>query len=87
VAAGGGNLVPILNEAAGEGINTYITGVTALTPASAESHQFAVEHGLNLLGGTHYSTEKPACQAICRYFRQLGLPAEFVEGEPVMEDL
>jgi hypothetical protein len=39
------------------------------------------------MGGTHYTTEKPACLAMCDYFQKLGLPAEFIEGEPVMEDL
>jgi putative NIF3 family GTP cyclohydrolase 1 type 2 len=87
IAAGGGNLIEILQETRAAGINTYMTGVTVRMPVSEASHLFAAENGLNLLGGTHYSTEKPACQAICAYFRELGLPAEFVEGEPNLEDL
>jgi len=43
--------------------------------------------GVNVLGGTHYSTEAPACRAMCRYFAGLGLPARFVPDDPVLEDL
>jgi len=39
------------------------------------------------LGGTHYSTEKFACKKMCKYFEEKGLPARFIEGEPVMADL
>jgi putative NIF3 family GTP cyclohydrolase 1 type 2 len=87
LAAGGGNLVSILEEIAGEGINTYITGVTVRNERTEPSHRFAIDHGINLLGGTHYSTEKPACVAMCGYFEKAGLPSEFIEGTPSLEDL
>ncbi len=87
LAAGGGNIVSILEEIAGEGINTFITGVTLRNELTEKSHQFAADHGINLLGGTHYSTEKPACVAMCDYFQKIGLPAEFIEGAPTLEDL
>lgn len=87
VAAGGGNSVAVLTEVAGQGINTFVTGVTALNDRTRESHAFAQANGISILGGTHYSTEKPACQGMCHYFEKLGLPAEFIEDVPQFEDL
>jgi putative NIF3 family GTP cyclohydrolase 1 type 2 len=87
VAAGGGNLIEIHEEIAHEGVNLMVTGITIKTPNTMEAHDFAKEKGINLLGGTHYTTEKPACQAMCKYFTKLGLPAEFIEGEPGFLDL
>jgi hypothetical protein len=40
-----------------------------------------------LLGGTHYSTEKFACQEMCKYFDKFEIKTEFIEDEPMMEDL
>jgi putative NIF3 family GTP cyclohydrolase 1 type 2 len=52
-----------------------------------EFHRIAKENKINLLGATHYSTEKFACMAIVEYFAELGIEAEFIEGTPCMEDL
>ena len=87
VVAGGGNEVFILKEIFAEGINTFVTGISVKAGFSEESHEYAEKYGINILGGTHYSTEKPACQAMCEYFSELGLPAEFIEGEPVLQDM
>lgn len=64
-----------------------VTGITAQRPHSQSAHDFAKEHGISLLGGTHYSTEKFACIAMCEYFEKLGLEAEFIPEEPLFEDL
>jgi putative NIF3 family GTP cyclohydrolase 1 type 2 len=87
VAAGGGNIIELHEEMARDGINLLVTGVTVNAPFTQKAHESAQEKKINLLGGTHYSTEKPACQAMCTYFKKLGLPAEFIEGTPGMEDL
>jgi len=87
VAAGGGNLVEVHEEIAREGVNLLITGVTTRIIPTQKAHDYAHEKGINILGGTHYSTEKPACQAMCGYFQKLGLPSEFIEGTPGFEDL
>jgi putative NIF3 family GTP cyclohydrolase 1 type 2 len=87
IAPGGGNSNNILSEVATEGINTFMTGISVLNDHSRAAHEFAKEKKINILGGTHYSTEKFACIAICDYFKQLGLPCEFIEDIPVMEDL
>jgi len=87
VVGGGGTDIAILNEMVQLGANTMVTGITALNNHSYPAHNFAKENRINLLGGTHYSTEKFACQAMCDYFKKLGLESEFIPGEPVMEDV
>ena len=87
VCAGGGNIIEIHEEMAKNGVNILVTGVTMNNDYSRLTHDSAREKKINILGGTHYSTEKPACQAMCGYFKKLGLPAEFIEGTPCMLDL
>ena len=87
VAAGGGNLVQVHEEIAHEGVNLLVTGITIRNSYTQKTHDYAREKGINILGGTHYTTEKPACQAMCDYFKKLGLPSEFIEGTPGLEDL
>ncbi|MFW9782931.1 MAG: Nif3-like dinuclear metal center hexameric protein [Candidatus Heimdallarchaeota archaeon] len=85
--AGGGNEIDIVQEIINLGINTYITGITILNEYSTKIHEFEKENGINLIGGTHYSTEKFACIAVCRYFEKLGLNCEFMEDSPILEDM
>ena len=86
MVTGGGLMKSNLKELGKRNINTFITGVTS-TKGQGEQHEYAEENRINLLGGTHYSTEKFACKKICNYFEDKGLPARFIEGEPVMADL
>ena len=87
VVGGGGNNIEGIEEIIELGINTYVTGVTVLNDFSKEVHEFEKEKGINLIGGTHYSTEKFACIALCKYFEKLGLDCEFIEDQPVLEDI
>lgn len=87
IVAGGGNDVEFLKEIAKEKINLLITGITAKNAHSSEAHEFASKNKINILGGTHYSTEKFACMKMCNYFEKLGLPSEFINDKPVLEDL
>jgi putative NIF3 family GTP cyclohydrolase 1 type 2 len=87
VAAGGGNIADLHEILAKDGVNLLVTGVTVDAPFTHQAHEVAQEKRINLLGGTHYSTEKPACQAMCGYFMRLGLSVEFIEGTPGFEDL
>ena len=77
----------VLNEMLNSDIKTLITGVTIVNKNSEKSHKFEKENHINLLGGTHYSTEKFAPIEMCKYFSNLGLPSEFVEDEPDLYDL
>jgi len=87
VVAGGGNDVEILEETAKAGVNTFVTGITAKNDHSKKAHEYAEQNGINILGGTHYSTEKFACIAMCEYFRKNRLPSEFVKDDPIIEDM
>ena len=87
VIAGGGNTIDTLKEIADANVNTLITGIAVRNEWSEEAHEYAEKHRLNILGGTHYSTEKFACISMTEYFRELGLPTKFIADEPVMEDM
>jgi len=87
IAGGGGNKVEFLKEINKAGVNTLVTGVTVKNDYSREAHEFDEQNRINILGGTHYSTEKFACIAIVDYFKSFGLPCEFIEGKPGLEDL
>ncbi len=87
LAAGGGNEVFVLEEVLELGVNTYITGITVKNEISKKSHDFAEKNQINLIGATHYSTEKFACIAVCDFFTELGLPCEFIDDIPIIEDI
>ena len=87
VLAGGGNEYETIKDVNERGINTVVTGVTKENEYTKKAHDFEKENGINLLGGTHYSTEKFACQEMCKYFDKFEIKTEFIEDEPMMEDL
>jgi len=87
VCPGGGNFMFIINEMMENNIKTLITGVTLINDYSRETHDFEKSSHINVLGGTHYSSEKFATMEICKYFKDLGLPSEFIEDEPDLYDL
>jgi len=90
IAAGGGCIDFVARELTALGINTYLTGLSKPMPAfqpGMEFHRIARKNKINVVGATHYSTEKFACIAMVDYFKSLGMEAEYIEGIPCMEDL
>ncbi|KKK43549.1 hypothetical protein LCGC14_2006960 [marine sediment metagenome] len=87
LVAGGGNTLEGIEQIIELGINTYVTGITAHNEFSKEVHEFEKKHEINIIGGTHYSTEKFACISMCNYFEDMGLSCEFIEDNPVLEDV
>ena len=90
IAAGGGSVGFAAQEISELGINMYITGNTRQVPEVemiTEFHRIIKEEKINVIGATHYTTEKYACIAMVRYFEKLGIPAEFLEGKYFLEDL
>lgn len=89
IMAGGASNPDIYEYLAGKGVNTFVTGVT--NPQKAEwvskIHEKAKQYGINLIGGTHCSTEKFACIAMTDFFRKMGLKAEFIDEESDLYDL
>lgn len=87
IIAGGGNNKDFVLEMLDNNVSTLITGITCKNDHSEAVHRLEQESRLNVIGGTHYSTEKFACIAMCKYFIKLGLSSEFIEGEPILEDM
>jgi len=90
MVAGGGNDPEIIAEVAKLRINTFLTGVTypnKYYEPSLQAHKIAKENKINMIGGTHYSTEKFACIKMAEYFEKLGILAEFLQDDPDMGDL
>jgi putative NIF3 family GTP cyclohydrolase 1 type 2 len=87
IIAGGGNEIDSLKEILDFRVNTFITGITAKSEHSKKAHEFAKDNKINILGGTHYSTEKFACISMVDYFKKLELESEFIPEKPILEDL
>ncbi|MFW9832999.1 MAG: Nif3-like dinuclear metal center hexameric protein [Candidatus Thorarchaeota archaeon] len=85
VVAGGGNDPDVAQGIVDAEVKTFITGITQKNPdwePSLKFHEICEENEINVIGGTHYSTEKFACIAVQKFFEALGLSSEFVEDEP-----
>ncbi len=87
IVAGGGNNKDTISEMVDNNINVLITGISTNRGSFLEVHELEQQHRINVVGGTHYSTEKFSCQKICNYFENLGLVSTFIKGEPVFEDM
>jgi putative NIF3 family GTP cyclohydrolase 1 type 2 len=90
IVAGGGSEPDIARDIAEAGLNVYVTGVTRLVESYEPSiifHDICKENAINVVGATHYSTEKFACIALVDYFTKLGLASEFIEDKPSLDDL
>ena len=87
ICAGGGNDIDVVTELIENGINVLISGLTVNNKYSVAVHKLEEENKINLLGGSHYSSEKYACMAMCKYFTKLGLQSEFIGDIPCFEDL
>ena len=88
IMAGGAKNTQIYEQLRDWGVNTFITGVTNPEVLWVGAiHKAAKANAVNLLGGTHYSTEKFAPMQMCRYFEAFGLPSEFLSETPRMTEL
>lgn len=85
IISGGGNEIRFVKEMLDKGVNVLVTGISC--DIYTEVHEYEKENRVNLIGGTHYSTEKFACMKMCHYFNKLGLKSDFIEGKPILEDL
>jgi dinuclear metal center YbgI/SA1388 family protein len=73
IVSGGGS--SLLEEAAGEGYDTFITGET-----SHSSYHYALELGVNMIFGGHYATERFGVMALKdRLAAQFGLETIFID--------
>lgn len=87
IVAGGGNNIATVSEMIENKVDVLITGISVNNKNYLEVHDLEQKNHINILGGTHYSTEKFACQKMCTYFERFGLVSTFIEGEPVYQDM
>lgn len=92
VVAGGGDQPKILKEVKDLGCRTYITGTVvdrwkrkSIQETNAEFHRLARKWKINLIGASHYCTEKCAVEDVAAYLRGDGLEATFLE-DPILGD-
>ena len=82
-----GKEVELLEDIAKARVNSFVTGTTVKNEHSKKAHNSAEKQKINILGGTHNSTEKVACISMIDYFKKVGLPSEFIEDKPLMDDM
>lgn len=87
IVAGCGHEREVIDELIASGIGTLVTGVSLRCERSEALHRYDELNRINVIGGTHYSTEKFALMKMCEYFSGMGLPAEFIEQNPCLLDL
>lgn len=93
IITGGGSEKRLLIEAKAHGLDTYITGVTkpnAWPPSNQLIEDFfatAKKFNINIIGASHYLTEKWALELSMPYFSRLGVPAEFIEDIEALNKL
>lgn len=90
VVAGGGDQPDVLKKAKELDCTTYITGTAvhrwALEPVqkkNKEFHRLAKEWRMNVIGASHYHTEKCAVQDVAEFLEKNGFRAEFLD-DPVL---
>ncbi len=88
--AGGGDQPDVLEQAKEKGCTTYITGTVvhrwAFEPVQNKNkkfHALAREWKINLIGASHYHTEKCAVQDVATFLQKNGFKADFVD-DPVL---
>ena len=92
VAAGGGDLPDLLQYAYDAGCDTLLTGtvenrwaVLSFQELNRKFHELNARLKLNLIGGTHFGTERPAMLAITELFETYGISCEYCEDELLLE--
>jgi len=91
VVAGGGDTPELLQQAFELGCDTLLTGtienrwqVPSVQDANREFHRLNERLKLNLIGGTHFGTERPAMIKLLDLFRPWGVAAEYLEDEGLL---
>jgi putative NIF3 family GTP cyclohydrolase 1 type 2 len=81
VVGGGGADRGALAESLARGCQSFVTG-GVFTRWAKEFLALAEERDVAVIDGTHYGTEIPPQRAMVRWFRELGLEAEFIPDGP-----
>jgi putative NIF3 family GTP cyclohydrolase 1 type 2 len=94
VVAGGGDMPDILQQAKDYGCDTYLTGMiehrwenAMIQESNKKFHELNKQLKLNLIGGTHFGTERPAMVSVVKFFKDIGVDAEYCEDETLLHAL
>lgn len=94
VVAGGGDMPDILQQAKDYGCDTYLTGTIEhrwdlpyVQESNKKFHELNKQLKMNLIGGTHFGTERPAMMKIVEYFKDIEVDAEYCEDEKLLHVL
>lgn len=86
IIAGGGDMSDILQQAYDLGCDTLLTGtvehrwgVPFIQEENKRFHKLNKQLKLNLIGGTHFGTERPAMLNLLKLFDQIGINNEYIE--------
>ncbi|RCX21010.1 putative NIF3 family GTP cyclohydrolase 1 type 2 [Anaerobacterium chartisolvens] len=93
IVSGGGDSEEYLRYASNQGCDTYVTGI-----AFCEGNEYSRVNNLkfrklaerlkiNILGGSHYATERFGMMAVSEYLESIGLVSTFIEEEPKYKEL
>ncbi len=92
VVTGGGFVPRIVREAKEKGVTTYITGIITPTKSAYDKKNYPKAQkeikklGVNIIGCSHYLTEKWAMHFSIPYFEQF-CDAEFIEDKEALKRL
>jgi putative NIF3 family GTP cyclohydrolase 1 type 2 len=91
IVAGGGDEPAILQKAYDLGVDTLVGGTIKNTwkfPIVQEMnkrfHQLNEKLQLNIIGGSHYGTERPSMIKLESFFENLGLECSFIEDKVLL---
>lgn len=86
VVAGGGDLPDLLQQVYDYGCDTLLTGtvehrwaVPFIQEGNRQFHELNKKLKINLIGGSHYGTERPAMIKFTEYITQLGIECRYIE--------
>jgi putative NIF3 family GTP cyclohydrolase 1 type 2 len=92
IVTGGGFIPTLMREAKERGCNTYITGIITSNSSEYSQKNYPLELkevqkvGINVIGASHYLTEKWAMEFSLSYFEQF-CPADFIEDLSALKKL
>jgi putative NIF3 family GTP cyclohydrolase 1 type 2 len=92
VVAGGGDLPEILQQIYEYGCDTLLTGtvehrwnVPFIQEGNKQFHELNRKLKINLIGGTHFGTERPAMVKTVEYFKKIGITSKYIEDDTLLK--
>lgn len=91
VVAGGGDLPDILQKVYDFNCDTLLTGtvehrwnVPFIQEGNKQFHELNRKLKINLIGGTHFGTERPAMIKILEYIEKIGINSKYIEDDTLL---